>query len=152
MTLCVWSKQPCTIKTIICNDIFTSVRHKKLQSPAKNFKVQLKSSKSSQKVRETVQSGLLLLYTELTLFCFELPENCIYLNQSELRIFFLYPIRMIMYMKKLCASDWLKMNAFSCNTSAKLSHKCKLQVAWVHFQNFICHDSLCCFSVYNINK
>ena len=127
----------CLVKTTMYNQnnnmqwyfhIFKAV--KKLQSPAKKFKVQPKSS----------------------LFCFELPENCIYLNQSELRIFFLYPIKMIMYMKKLCASDWLKMNAFSCNTSAKLSHKCKLQVAWVHFQNFICHDSLCCFSVYNINK
>ena len=35
-------------------------------------------------------SGLLLLYTELSLFYIELPENCIYLNQSELSIFFIY--------------------------------------------------------------
>ena len=32
-------------------------------------------------------SGLLLLCTELTLFCVELPENCIYLHQSELSNF-----------------------------------------------------------------
>ena len=37
-------------------------------------------------------SGLLLLCTELTLFCIELPEDCIYLNQSELDIFFMYII------------------------------------------------------------
>ena len=37
-------------------------------------------------------SGLLLLCTELTLFCIELPENCIYLNQSELSNFFMYVI------------------------------------------------------------
>ena len=37
-------------------------------------------------------SGLLLLCTELTLFCSELPENCIYLNQSELSNFFMYVI------------------------------------------------------------
>ena len=29
-------------------------------------------------------------------------------------------------MKKLRASDWLKTSAFSCNTSAKLLHMCKL--------------------------
>lgn len=38
-------------------------------------------------------SGLLLLCTELTLFCIELPENCIYLNQSEVSNFFMYIIR-----------------------------------------------------------
>ena len=38
-------------------------------------------------------SGLLLLCTELTLFCTELPENCIYLNQSELSNFSMYIIR-----------------------------------------------------------
>ena len=37
-------------------------------------------------------SGLLLLCTELTLFCIELPENCICLNQSELSNFFMYII------------------------------------------------------------
>ena len=37
-------------------------------------------------------SGLLLLCTELTLVCIESPENCIYLNQSELRKFFMYII------------------------------------------------------------
>ena len=31
----------------------------------------------------------------------------------------------IMYMKKLCVSDWLKTSSFLCNTSAK----CKLQIA-----------------------
>ena len=38
-------------------------------------------------------SGLLLLCTELTFFCIELPGNCIYLNQSELSNFFMYIIR-----------------------------------------------------------
>ena len=38
-------------------------------------------------------SGLLLLCTELTLFCIELLENCIYLNQQELGNFFMYIIR-----------------------------------------------------------
>ena len=33
------------------------------------------------------------LCTELTLFCTELPENCIYLNQSELSNFSMYIIR-----------------------------------------------------------
>ena len=77
MTLCVQSKQPRTVKTIIYNDIFTSLRRKKVQSPAKQFKV---------------QSGLLILCAELTLFCMELPENYIYLNQSELSNFFMFII------------------------------------------------------------
>ena len=34
----VWSKQLRTIKTIVYNDIFTSLRRKKVQSPAKQFK------------------------------------------------------------------------------------------------------------------
>ena len=38
-------------------------------------------------------SGLLLLCTELTLLYIELPENCVYLNQSELSNFFMYIIR-----------------------------------------------------------
>ena len=37
-------------------------------------------------------SGLLLLCTELTPYI-ELPENCIYLNQSELSNFSMYIIR-----------------------------------------------------------
>ena len=32
------------------------------------------------------------LCTELTLFCTELPKNCIYLNQSQLSNFFMYAI------------------------------------------------------------
>ena len=38
-------------------------------------------------------SGLLFLCTELTLLCIELPENCVYLNQSELSNFFIFIIR-----------------------------------------------------------
>ena len=38
MTLCTRSKQLRTIKTIIYNDIFTSLRRKKIQSSAKQFK------------------------------------------------------------------------------------------------------------------
>ena len=52
-----------------------------------------KGSKSGYTVQGIVQSGLLLLCTELTLLCIELPENCsIYLNQSELSNFFMYLI------------------------------------------------------------
>ena len=43
-------------------------------------------------VRGIVQSGLLLLCDELTLFCIKLPENFMYLNQSELSNFFMYLI------------------------------------------------------------
>ena len=38
VTLCVWLKQPHTIKTIIYNNIFTSLRCKKVQSLAIQFK------------------------------------------------------------------------------------------------------------------
>ena len=39
-------------------------------------------------------SGFFLFFcTELTLFCIVLPENCIYLNQSELSNFFMSIIR-----------------------------------------------------------
>ena len=38
VTLCVPSKQPRTIKTIIYKDIFTSLRRKKVQNPAKQLK------------------------------------------------------------------------------------------------------------------
>ena len=38
MTLCVRPKQLHTIKIIIYNDIVPSLRHKKIQSPAKHFK------------------------------------------------------------------------------------------------------------------
>ena len=38
VALCVRSKQPRTIKTIIYKDIFTSLRRKKIQSPAKHLK------------------------------------------------------------------------------------------------------------------
>ena len=55
------------------------------------FKAQ-KSSNSGYTVKGIVQSGLLLLCTELTLFYIELPENCIYLYQFELSNFFVYLI------------------------------------------------------------
>ena len=55
------------------------------------FKVQ-KSSKPSLTVQGIVQSGLLFFCTELTLFCADLLENCIYRNQSELSNFFMYLI------------------------------------------------------------
>ena len=38
-------------------------------------------------------SGLLILCTELNFLRIELPENCIYLNQSELSSFFMYIFR-----------------------------------------------------------
>ena len=37
--------------------------------------------------------------------------------------------------EKLCG--WLKMSAFSSNTSAKLKHEYKLQTACTCFQNFV---------------
>ena len=40
-------------------------------------------------------SVLLLLCTELTFFCTELPKHCIYLSQSELINFFMYITRLI---------------------------------------------------------
>ena len=40
-------------------------------------------------------SILLLLCTELTFFCTELPKHCIYLSQSELINFFMYITRLI---------------------------------------------------------
>ena len=43
-------------------------------------------------------SGLLLLSTELTLLCIELPENCIYLNQTELSNFCMYLINTVIEM------------------------------------------------------
>ena len=55
---------------------------------AKKFKVRLNSLRNC-------SVGLLLLYTELTLFCIELPENCIYLNQLELNNFFMYLIKIV---------------------------------------------------------
>ena len=53
-------------------------------------------------------SGLLLLCIELTLLYIELPENCIYLNQSELSNFFMYLIRTII----TGDSDWLIVVCF----------------------------------------
>ena len=38
-------------------------------------------------------SGLLIFCTELNFLRIELPENCIYLNQSELSNFFMYIFR-----------------------------------------------------------
>ena len=37
--------------------------------------------------------------------------------------------------EKICASNWLKTSAFSCNMGAKLKYECKLQIAQAHFQN-----------------
>ena len=50
-------------------------------------------------------SCLLLLCTELTLLCTELPEDCIYLNRSELSHFFIYNIKRII---NTMASIWRK--------------------------------------------
>ena len=44
---------------------------------------------------------VILLCTELTLFCTELPENCIYLNQLELSNFFIYIINKEMVLARL---------------------------------------------------
>ena len=56
---------------------------------AKKIKVRLNSS------RNCSVWFLLLLCPELTFFCIESPENCIYLNQSELGSFFMYLIIMV---------------------------------------------------------
>ena len=71
------------------------------------FKAQ-KRSNSGETVQEIVRSGFLLLCTELNLFYIELPENCIYLNQSELINFFMYLIRTII----TGDSDWLIVVCF----------------------------------------
>ena len=70
MKLCVRSKQPRKIKTIVYNDVLHLWGARKFN----------------------IRPGLLLLCTELTLFCIELPENCIYLDKSELSSFFMYLI------------------------------------------------------------
>ena len=50
----------------------------------------------------------------------------------------LYYMLLIIYMKKLHASNWLKMGALSCYINAKLWHKCKLQIGLVHpLSNFV---------------
>ena len=46
----------------------------------------------------------------------------------------------IMFMKKLRAFD--RPSAISCNTSAKLEHECKLQLARASFQNSVNLDPL----------
>ena len=80
------------------------------------FKVQ-KSSKSDQTVQGIVQSGLLLLCTEFTLFCIELPENCIYLNHYEPSGFSKYFIRALtgqsygtVHVSYLCNSEFAPFN------------------------------------------
>ena len=175
--MCVRSKQPRRIKSIVYNDVSTFLRRKKVQSPAKQFKELFslcqitfdemessfprfnhvcffisaldRSSKMLSWVKAVLfrvfslfelfftRSGerkptwnaghcfarkfsnfvatskariwlaiceflwlltnqnvwfVILLYTELTPFCTELPENCIYLNQSEMSNFFMYII------------------------------------------------------------
>ena len=52
-------------------------------------------------------SGLLLLCTELTLFCIELPENCFNLNQSELSNLFMYIINSVTFTTKRCVSIYV---------------------------------------------
>ena len=88
----IMQKQSARIKCK--NDFFTAsyiARSVKTTANDKNnniqryfhiFKAQ-KSSKSGWTVEGIVRSGLLLLCTELTLFCIELPNNFIHLNQSE---------------------------------------------------------------------
>ena len=81
-----------SVETIYSNPASDLVRSVKTTANDQNnniqrylhiFKAQ-KSSKSGWTVQGIVQSGLLLLCAELTLFCTELPENCIYFNESEL--------------------------------------------------------------------
>ena len=78
MTLCVRSKQPRTIKTIIYNNTFTSIRRKKVQSRVKQFK----------KLFSPVCYFFALNKPSSALNY--LKKNCIYLNQSELSNFFMY--------------------------------------------------------------
>ena len=66
------------IKTIIYSDISTSLRRKKVQSPAKQFK--------------ELSVWFVTSLHWINPLCIELPENCIYLNQSELSNFFMYVI------------------------------------------------------------
>ena len=70
----------------------------------KKFKVWLNSSRNC-------SVWFVTFGTELTLFYIELPENCTYLNQSELSSFFLY----ILLLQKLWFSKYIHdyvQNAF----------------------------------------
>ena len=81
-------------------------------------------------------SGLLLLCTELTFFCAELPENCIYLNQSELSNFSMYIIRgkrrfelggsLIHYATYKC--KFLRLNS----VRSHILHFCNCRVAYTN--------------------
>ena len=79
----------CKNDFFIASDIVRSVKttandkNNNIQRYFHIFKAQ-KSSKSGWTVEGIVRSGLLFLFTELTLFCIELPNNFIHLNQSEL--------------------------------------------------------------------
>ena len=72
VTLCIRSKKPHTIKTIIYKDIFTSLRCKKVQHLAKQVK----------------ELFSLVCYFFTLNFYNELAENYSYLSQSELSNFF----------------------------------------------------------------
>ena len=89
MTLCVRSKQPRTIKTIIYNNTFTSIRRKKVQSRVKQFK----------KLFSLVCYFFALNKPSSALNY--LKKNCIYLNQSELSNFFMYLFLRILNYKKV---------------------------------------------------
>ena len=78
VTLCIWSKQLHMIKTIIYNDIFTSLRHKK-------FKVRLNSSRNC-----SVQFVTSLHWINPLLHW--ITRKLHYRNQSELNNFFMYLI------------------------------------------------------------
>ena len=79
-------------------------------------------------------SGLLLLCTELTLFCIELPENCIYLNQSEVSNF---PCILLMKKKRNKKNDTFHLQSFSKQKLRWLANLCSTIAAINHLPHFI---------------
>ena len=81
--LCIWSKQPCTIKTVIYNDIFTSLRCKKVQSPAKKFKELFSLCPNHFQEWNFCLRGLTIFVFN---FGMELLERCVKLNRLTILI------------------------------------------------------------------
>ena len=82
------------------------------------------------------QSECLVFYLfsiELTLFCIELPENCIYLNQSEVSNF---PCILLMKKKRKKENDTFNLPLFS---------KQKMETARKRLQHCCCDESFTTF-------
>ena len=72
--------------------------------------------------------------SELTLFCIELPENCIYLNQSEVSNF---PCILLMKKKRNKKNDTFHLQSFSKQKLRWLANLCSTIAAMSHLPHFI---------------